>query len=106
MGHDRIPKKARGEGDDGLAARFGVGVRSARSAKGWTQVQLAIAAGLAPNTVARVERGELGVSLDAALRLCDALGVTIEATVASAVTSPRGVTGDTKARGGRGQGYT
>lgn len=102
MGHDRIPKKARGEGDDGLAARFGVGVRSARAEKGWTQVQLALAAGLAPNTVARVERGELGVSLDAALRLCAALGVTIEATLAS----PRGVMGESKPRGGRGQGYT
>lgn len=102
MGHDRIPKRARSEDDDGLAVRFGVGVRSARGAKGWTQVQLALAAGLAPNTVARVERGELGVSLDAALRLCAALGVTIEATLAS----PRGVTGESKARGGRGQGYT
>lgn len=102
MGHDRTPKKARSEGDDGLAARFGSGVRSARVAKGWTQVQLARATGLAPNTVARVERGELGVSLDAALRLCAALGVTIEATVAFA----RGVTADPKARGGRGQGYT
>jgi hypothetical protein len=52
--------------------------------------------------VARVERGELGVSLDVALRLCAALGVTVEATA----TSPRASMGDTKPRGGRGQGYT
>lgn len=102
MGHDRTPRKARGEGDDGLASRFGAGVRAARAVKGWTQVQLALAAGLAPNTVARVERGELGVSLDVALRLCAALGVTIEATAAS----PRGTSGEPKGRGGRGQGYT
>jgi transcriptional regulator with XRE-family HTH domain len=102
MGHDRISRKARGEGDDGLASRFGAGVRAARATKGWTQVQLALAAGLATNTVARVERGELGVSLDVALRLCAALGVTVEATA----TSPRASMGDTKPRGGRGQGYT
>ena len=56
-----------------FAARFGEGIRAARQSRAWTQVQLAEAAGLSSNYVARLERGELSASLFVAHQLCSAL---------------------------------
>ncbi len=56
-----------------FAARFGEGIRAARQSRAWTQVQLAEAAGLSSNYVARLERGELSASLFVAHQLCLAL---------------------------------
>jgi transcriptional regulator with XRE-family HTH domain len=61
-----------------FAARVGEGVRRARQAVGWTQAQLAEAAGLSPNYVARLERGEMGPSLFVAHQLCDTLGIDVD----------------------------
>lgn len=58
---------------------MGEAVRRARQACGWTQAQLAEAAGFSPNYVARLERGELGPSLFVAHQLCDALGIDVSA---------------------------
>jgi ribosome-binding protein aMBF1 (putative translation factor) len=60
-----------------FAASVGEGVRRARQARGWTQVQLAEAAGLSPNYVARLERGELGPSFFVANQLCESLGIDV-----------------------------
>jgi transcriptional regulator with XRE-family HTH domain len=60
-----------------FASNVGERIRTARMQKGWTQVQLAEAAGLSSNYVARLERGELGASLYVALRLADALSITL-----------------------------
>src|SRR5580693_7759074 len=60
-----------------FAASVGEGVRRARQARGWTQVQLAEAAGLSPNYVARLERGELGASLFVAYQLSRTLGISV-----------------------------
>lgn len=57
----------------------GEGIRRARQEHGWTQAFLAEQAGLSPNYIARLERGELGPSLFVANRICDALGVSVEA---------------------------
>src|SRR5579862_5767243 len=46
-----------------FAGMVGEAVRRHRQSAGYTQVQLAEAAGLSPNYVARLERGELGPSL-------------------------------------------
>jgi predicted transcriptional regulator len=46
-----------------FAAVVGEAVRRHRQGLGWTQVQLAEAAQLSPNYVARLERGELGAAL-------------------------------------------
>ncbi len=71
----RRPRMANGEelSSEEFAARFGEGIRAARQARGWTQVQLAEAAGLSSNYVARLERGELSASLFVAHQLCTAL---------------------------------
>lgn len=59
----------------------GEAIRRARQEHGWTQAFLAEQAGLSPNYVARLERGELGPSLFVASRLCDALGMEIDLLV-------------------------
>ena len=66
-----------------FASGVGDAVRRARQTHGWTQAQLAEAAGLSPNYVARLERGELGPSLFVAHQLCDALGIDVDALLPS-----------------------
>jgi ribosome-binding protein aMBF1 (putative translation factor) len=60
-----------------FAALVGEGVRRARQARGWTQAQLAEAAGFSSNYIARLERGELGPSFFVANQLCNTLGVDV-----------------------------
>lgn len=64
-----------------FVSSFGEAIRRGRLARGWTQAQLAEAAELSANYVARLERGELGPSLYVAHRLSSALGVEIGALV-------------------------
>jgi len=61
-----------------FAQRVGEAVRHARQGNGWTQKELAEQAGLSPNYVARLERGELGPSLFVANQLCEALGTDLD----------------------------
>ena len=70
----------------GFASSVGERIRVARLQKGWTQVELADAAGLSSNYVARLERGELGASLYVASRLAEALDITLDLL---AQTQPR-----------------
>lgn len=72
-----------------FAITVGESIRSARQELGWTQAQLAEAAELSVNYVARLERGELGPSLFVASRLASALGSPLEALV-SGKSTPRG----------------
>jgi transcriptional regulator with XRE-family HTH domain len=60
-----------------FAGVVGESVRRHRQSIGWTQVQLAQAAGLSPNYVARLERGELGPSLFVAYLLARTLGIAV-----------------------------
>lgn len=55
----------------------GEAIRRSRQEHGWTQAFLAEQAGLSPNYIARLERGELGPSLFVANRICGALGVEL-----------------------------
>jgi ribosome-binding protein aMBF1 (putative translation factor) len=78
MVHEKSGRRARMLSEDDMtpeefAARFGEGIRAARQSRAWTQVQLAEAAGLSSNYVARLERGELSASLFVAHQLCTAL---------------------------------
>ena len=59
----------------------GEGIRRSRQEHGWTQAFLAEQARLSPNYIARLERGELGPSLFVANRICEALGIALEALV-------------------------
>lgn len=52
--------------------QFGAAVRRLRKRRGWTQQQLASAAGVAPNTIAIVERGERSVTMRIVNRLAKA----------------------------------
>ena len=61
--------------------KVGEAIRRARQEHGWTQAFLAEQAGLSPNYVARLERGELGPSLFVASRLCEALAVEVDTLV-------------------------
>ena len=61
-----------------FAATVGESVRRARQSVGWTQAQLAEAAGFSPNYIARLERGELGPSFFVAHQLCEALGMDVD----------------------------
>jgi transcriptional regulator with XRE-family HTH domain len=65
-----------------FAASVGESIRTARQALGWTQVQLADAAGLSANYVARLERGELGPSFFVAHQICEALRIDLEELLA------------------------
>jgi transcriptional regulator with XRE-family HTH domain len=62
-------------------------VRRARQACGWTQAQLAEAAGFSANYIARLERGELGPSLFVANQLCSTLRIPVSTLTQSASTS-------------------
>lgn len=62
-------------------ANVGDTIRRARQALGWTQAFLAEQAGISPNYVARLERGELGPSLFVARSICEALGISVDALV-------------------------
>lgn len=60
----------------------GEAIRRARQEHGWTQAFLAEQAGLSPNYIARLERGELGPSLFVANRICEALQMDLDGLVA------------------------
>src|SRR5580658_6372096 len=72
-----------------FAVAVGEGVRRARQANGWTQVELAEAAGLSPNYVARLERGELGASLFVAYQLSRTLGISVRDLVDAPLRTTR-----------------
>ena len=61
----------------------GEGIRKARQEHGWTQAFLADQAGLSPNYIARLERGELGPSLFVASRICEAMSIALEELLGS-----------------------
>lgn len=58
---------------DQAVKEFGVNVRAARKARGWTQEDLADASGLATVQVSRIERGVREIRLTTLLRLLTAL---------------------------------
>lgn len=72
-----------------FATAVGEAIRRVRQERGWTQAALAEAAGLSPNYVARLERGELGASLFVARQITDALGLDLDALVAPPARASR-----------------
>lgn len=54
---------------------FGSNVRAAREARDWSRPDLAERSGLADNTIARVERGEMGLSFENIEAIAAALGL-------------------------------
>jgi len=79
----------RAEDPKSFASDVGEAVRAARQSRGWTQARLAEIAGLSPNYVARLERGELGPSLFVANQLCEALGIEVDALLRPATPLSR-----------------
>ncbi len=63
------------ESSEAFAAVVGQSLRRIRQEHGWTQAELAEAARLSSNYVARLERGELVPSFLVVHQLCAALGV-------------------------------
>jgi transcriptional regulator with XRE-family HTH domain len=60
---------------DEATGRFGENVRAARSAKHWTQEDLAAKSGLAVVQISRIERGVREIRLTTLVRLLRALDV-------------------------------
>ena len=77
----------------------GDGIRRSRQEHGWTQALLADKAGLSPNYIARLERGELGPSLFVADRICEALAIPLEELVSAPGTAVRKTTTKRRAAG-------
>jgi XRE family aerobic/anaerobic benzoate catabolism transcriptional regulator len=89
------------EAQQTFVSSFGESIRRGRLARGWTQATLADAAQLSANYVARLERGELGPSLYVAHRIAQALGIEIDALVASEEpAAPPATTGRVRRRVG------
>lgn len=63
-------------------AAFGVQVREARKARGWSQAQLADVLGLDASGVSRLEAGRKKVGLAEAVRIASALGVSLDHLIA------------------------
>lgn len=61
--------------------RIGMRLASLRTDKGWNQKDLAKAANISPDSVARYECGMTGMSLEAAYQLTAALGCPLEQLV-------------------------
>src|SRR5580704_7155705 len=79
-----VPPASRTDDPKAFAAVVGEAVRRARQSHGWTQAQLAEAAGFSANYIARLERGELGPSLFVANQLCSTLGIPVSTLTQSA----------------------
>lgn len=79
----------------------GEAIRRARQEHGWTQAFLAEQAGLSPNYIARLERGELGPSLFVANRICEALDAELDSLVTpgNSLTATRKTTTKRRAAG-------
>lgn len=56
-------------------------LKSLRDNKGWTQSDLAKQALIPEGTISAYETGRIGMSLDAAFKLTEALGCTLECLV-------------------------
>jgi ribosome-binding protein aMBF1 (putative translation factor) len=76
------------EAQEIFVSAFGEAIRRGRLARGWTQAALAEASQLSANYIARLERGELGPSLYVAHRIAQALGIDIDALVATEEAPP------------------
>lgn len=87
----RDSHKAESAHDDHRAFNLTVGeaIRRARQEHGWTQAHLAEEAGLSPNYIARLERGELGPSLFVARHICEALGMPLDGLVGPGAAGTR-----------------
>lgn len=70
-GEDRLDR----ERLDLAEKRFGERIRALRTRQGWTLRVLGEKTDMHPTFIGQVERGEKGIRLHGALRLCEALGV-------------------------------
>src|SRR4051794_32874530 len=58
--------------------KFGINVRAAREAHGWTQEELSHRSGLSTVQISRIERGVREVRLTTVVRLLDALDIAAD----------------------------
>jgi len=87
---------------DGHGAGNGARLRLARQARGFSQQQLATMAGVSRQAVSAVESGQSDPSLRAALRLTQALGMTVEEVFGSFSPAPQVVARPVAPLGGEG----
>ena len=77
--------------DDALNKLVGMQIREARVAAGLTQATLADRAGMAFETVSRIERGTLNTTVRTLVALADALGVESGDLLSGASPRPAGL---------------
>lgn len=53
-------------------------IRELRDAREWTQLRLAVEAGITPTSLSRIENGHDTPRLDTAKKIADALGVKVD----------------------------
>ncbi len=70
--------------------QLGQAVRQVRELRGYSQAELGRQSGLQPNTIALIERGERGVSLDAVNKLASALAIPAGCLTMLGTTKLRG----------------
>lgn len=58
--------------------RIGIRIASLRTAKGWTQAELAELAGLQRTHVSRIEAGRYAVTLETIEAIAQAMGMTVD----------------------------
>jgi transcriptional regulator with XRE-family HTH domain len=69
---------------------MGPSIRALREARGMTTEELAAAAGVNTELLARIERGQTSLKIDAAVRIAAALGVPTRELTASAQATAAG----------------
>ena len=90
------PKLGFNVGPNDFNKAVGEVLRNSRQQRGWTQVLVAERAGLSPNYVARLERGELCPSLFVAVKLSSALSIKLSNIVGLNLAQTRPATANAR----------
>lgn len=53
-------------------------IKELREQHGWTQFELGSASGIQPSAISRWEQGKTRPSIDSAMKIADALGITLD----------------------------
>lgn len=82
-------KKIKVARNPAMAAALGGRVKAARDARGWTNYDLSVAAGLKPETLSRMQHGVLEPGASSVAKLAVALGVTSDHLLGIEKVKPR-----------------
>ena len=87
MSYNGSVKPVTESGGDAVASGYGAKLKAEREGQGWTQAELARYSGVSLGAVRAYEQGDRQPTFESAVRLADALGVSVE-EFAAAVRMP------------------